>query len=255
MNGTGDGDAHPTSLEGGVVARRAGVSLVSAGERTDVSLPRSAPEVSGLPPRLELDEESRAWVRELRSEGPAHDEAVGRLHALLLRVARAEAARRRPRLPDAIVSELDDICVQAASDAVVAILRKLDDFQGAARFTTWACKFVIVELSSRVRRRAWRGREVAPDAAAWERITDAAPSAQQSLEYRQLLDVLGRAVEEDLSDRQRLVFSAAVLEEVPIDVLAERLGSTRGAVYKVVHDARSKLRGALVRAGHEEALA
>lgn len=228
---------------------------MSAGERTDVPVPGTGSDGSRPIPRLELDEESRAWVRDLGSTGSAREEAVGRLHALLLRVARAEAARRRPLLPETIVSELDDICVQAASDALVAILRKLDEFEGAARFTTWACKFVILELSSRLRRRAWRGREIASDPTTWERLTDAAPSAQQSLEYRQVLDVLDRAVEEDLSERQRLVFSAAVLEEVPIDVVAERLGSTRGAVYKVVHDARSKLRGALVRAGHGEALA
>lgn len=246
---------YPAGVSDVDAARAVGGRLVSPGERTDVPLSRAAPDVSGLTHRPGLDDASSAWLRELRSEGPAHDDAVGRLHALLLRVARAEAARRRPGLPDTIVSELDDICVQAASDGVVAILRKLDEFEGAARFTTWASKFVILELSSRVRRRAWRGREIASDPAVWERLTDDAPSAQQSLEYRQLLDVLGRAVEEDLSDRQRLVFSAAVLEEVPIDVLAERLGSTRGAVYKVVHDARSKLRGALLRAGHEEALA
>jgi RNA polymerase sigma-70 factor (ECF subfamily) len=154
-----------------------------------------------------------------------------------------------------VLSEIEDLCVQAASDAVVAILRKLDDYHGAARFTTWACKFVIIEFSSRLRRRVWHGRELKTDAASWERFVDTRPSAQQTVEYRQVLDVLGRAVEEDLSDRQRMVFSAAVLDEVPIDVLAGRLGSTRGALYKTVYDARSKLRLALARAGHEEVLA
>ncbi len=154
-----------------------------------------------------------------------------------------------------MLNELDDLCVQAASDAAVAILEKLDDYRGAARFTTWACKFVMLEFSSRLRRREWHGRELRADPASWGRFADKAPSAQETVEYREVLEVLDRAVEEDLSERQRMVFSAAVLEEVPIDVLAERLGSTRGAVYKIVYDARSKLRGALARAGHGEVMA
>lgn len=202
-----------------------------------------------------LDHDSRAWVRDLSSEGPEREGAVARLHELLLRVARAEARRRRPRIPDAVASDLDDLCAQAASDAVVAILHKLHGFRGAARFTTWACKFVILEFSARLRRRMWEGREVPTDGAVWDRLPDARPTAQESVEHHEVLDVLGRAVERDLSDRQRLVFTQAVLHEVPIDVLAERLGSTRGAVYKTVFDARSKLRGALVRAGLEGVLA
>lgn len=202
-----------------------------------------------------IDPESDGWVRDLGSDGPAHDRAVRRLHELLLRVAHAEAARRRPRLPGDVVGELDDLCTQAASDAAVAVLGKLDGFRGEARFTTWACKFVILELSSRLRRRAWRGRKVVSGDSVLDRLAESAPSAQQTVEHRELLAVLGRAVDEDLTERQRFVFRAAVIDEVPIDVLAERLDSSRGAIYKTVHDARSKLRTALTRAGHGEALA
>jgi RNA polymerase sigma-70 factor (ECF subfamily) len=228
---------------------------VNPRERTGASRARSQHELSGPATAAALDEESRAWVSDLQPDVPRRNATVNRLHDLLLRVARSEASRRRGRLPDAVLNELDDLCVQAASDAVVAILRKLDDYRGAARFTTWASKFVILEFSSRLRRRSWHRRELKADPASWERFADKAPTAQQTVEYRQVLDVLDRAVAEDLSERQRMVFSAAVLEDVPIDVLAERLGSTRGAVYKIVYDARSKLRGALARAGHGEALA
>lgn len=202
-----------------------------------------------------MDTESRAWVRDLGSEGPAHDRAVDRLHDLLLRVARSEAARRRERVPESIHGELDDLCVQAASDAVMAVTRKLDTYRGAARFTTWACKFVILELSTSLRRRMWRGRAVEPDETIWDRLADAAPTALQGLEHEELLAALGRAVREDLTERQRLVFQSAVLDEVPIDVLAERLESSRGAIYKVLHDARGKLRHRLASSGHMEAVA
>lgn len=100
-----------------------------------------------------MDPESRQWVHDLRSEGQAHDRAVARLHELLLRVARSEAGRRRERVPEAIREELDDLCTHAASDAAMAVIRKLDSFEGRARFTTWACKFVILEFSTSLRRR------------------------------------------------------------------------------------------------------
>ena len=97
---------------------------------------------------LAVDRESAAWLRDLRQNGEAHDDAVARLHALLLRVARGEASRRRAALPARALDEVEDLCDQAASDALMAVLAKLDAYRGTARFTTWACKFVILEISS-----------------------------------------------------------------------------------------------------------
>lgn len=202
----------------------------------------------------DMDAESQAWVRDLRSRGPARERAVARLHELLLRVARSEAARRRGRVPESIRAELEDLCSQAASDAIMAVTRKLDTYAGRARFTTWACKFVILEFSTRLRRRMWRDRKVEPDPGIWDRLADRAPTALQGLEHDELLEALGRAVREDLTERQRLIFQSAVLDEVPIEVLAERLDSSRGAIYKMLHDARSRLRQSLARSGHMEAL-
>jgi RNA polymerase sigma-70 factor (ECF subfamily) len=197
---------------------------------------------------LETDEESAAWLRELG--GPGREAAVARLHDLLLRVARADAARRRPRLPDRLVEELDDLCVQAANDAVLLILRKLDTFHGRARFTTWACKFVILEFSTRVRRLVWRARAIEPDPAIWDRLADHTPPVLQVVEDRQLLQALQRAVRDHLTERQRAIFQAALIDEIPIDVLADRMGTTRGAIYKTLHDSRRKLRDVLADAGY-----
>lgn len=199
---------------------------------------------------VELDHESSSWVLELSADGPAREAAVARLHALLLRVARAESARRRGTLPDRAQEEVDDLCVQAANDAVMAILRKLHEFRGAARFTTWACKFVILEISTRLRRHAWAQRSIEADDAVWDTLTDAAPPALAALQDAELMTALRQAVRDQLTERQRQVFQAVALDQVPIDVLAERLGSSRGAVYKTLHDARAKLRRALVAAGH-----
>ena len=198
------------------------------------------------------DHESAEWLRDLQRQGASRDGAIGRLHALLLRVARGVAARRRLTLPDRAAEEVDDLCVQAANDALMAVLAKLGTYRGTARFTTWACKFAIFETSSRLRRHAWRQRKVERDAAVWDRLPDKAPPALQQLENDQVIVALHQAVDEHLTERQRLVFQSVTLDEVPIDVLAERLGASRGAIYKTLHDARAKLRRALTDAGYGE---
>ena len=158
-------------------------------------------------------------------------------------------------MPTRASDEIDDLCVQAASDALMAVLAKLGTYRGAARFTTWAYKFAIYETSSRLRRHAWRQRNVELDETIWDRLPDAAPPAIQQLETDQLMQALQRAIGDRLTDRQRLIFQSASLNDVPIDVLAERLGTTRGAVYKTLHDARRKLRQALAEAGFVEEVA
>jgi RNA polymerase sigma-70 factor (ECF subfamily) len=201
---------------------------------------------------LELDRESAEWVRSLAANGGDHRAAVARLHALLLGVARGAAARRRASLPDRGSEEVDDLCVEAANDALVAVLAKLDTYRGTARFTTWACKFVILQISSALRRHAWRHRKVELDDTVWDRLPDGAPPPLQHVQNAEVLDILRRAVREQLTERQRLVFQSVTMDDVPIDVLAERLGSTRGAIYKTLHDARGKLRRVLADAGYED---
>jgi RNA polymerase sigma-70 factor, ECF subfamily len=204
---------------------------------------------------LEFDRQSAEWVRNLTAVGDDQRSAIARLHELLLRVARGEAARRRAILPSRGFEEVDELCVQAANDALAAVLGKLATFRGTARFTTWACKFVMLEVSSALRRHVWRSRKVELDDAVWDRLADTAPPALQRVQNAELLDILHRAVREQLTERQRLVFQSVTLEDVPIDVLAERLGSSRGAIYKMLHDARSKLRRVLAAAGYEETVA
>jgi RNA polymerase sigma-70 factor, ECF subfamily len=170
--------------------------------------------------------------------GPHRDEALAELHALLLRAARFELHRRR-RLP---YGDAEDLAVQAAGDAMVAILAKLDSFRGQSRFTTWAYKFALLEAGVKARRRAWQDREVPLEDT---NRPDAAPSPQQTVEDAELLRAVRDAMRTVLTPHQREVFTALALNGVPIDVLAERLGSTRGALYKTLHDARRKLRATI----------
>src|SRR5262245_13195381 len=203
---------------------------------------------------LPLDEDSSRWLTELRGQAQVREQALGRLHGMMLGVARAEAFRRRANLPADIAGDLDDLCLQAANDAVSAIIRKLDEFRGASRFTTWAYKFAVLEISVRLRRRVWSTRRVDLDEVSWGRLEGSVPTAERDLEQRELLSAVRNAVETTLTEHQRHVFLAVVAEEIPIDVVADRTGTTRGAVYKVLHDARRKLRKVLQSTGHLESV-
>ena len=203
--------------------------------------------VPSTPGRLEpgapsVDDESREWLRSLRTEGAVRDEAIARLHALLLRAASFEVARRRPTLPYLRGDDLDDIANQAADDALVSVLRRLDDYRGASRFTTWVYKFALLEAAVKLRTRAWQGREVPLEPESWTVFSSAGLAPDEELEQTELMANLQRAVNELLTPHQRSVLVALALNGVPIDVLAERLGTTRGALYKTLHDARRKLR-------------
>ena len=185
------------------------------------------------------------WISALHGPPAVRDEAHAQLHALLLRAARFELSRRRTMLRDVSQGEIDDLAVQAADDAMVAVLAKLDTFRGASRFTTWAYKFALLEAGVKARRRAWRDREVTLDDDSWPAVRDTGPSAQQVLEDAETLRAVRDAMDSVLTDHQRQVFVALALNGVPIDVLAERLDTTRGALYKTLHDARRKLRAVI----------
>jgi len=190
-----------------------------------------------------LDLESRTWLRDLRADdGVTRDEAVARLHALLLRATRFEVARRRPTLPHLRGNDLDDIALQAADDALMSVLARLDDFRGLSRFTTWVYKFGLLEAAVKLRRRAWQGREVPLEPESWSLFSSAGLEPDEDAEQSELLAALQDAIDKVLTPHQRLVLVALALNGVPIDVLAERLDSSRGALYKTLHDARRKLR-------------
>jgi RNA polymerase sigma-70 factor, ECF subfamily len=191
------------------------------------------------------DPESRDWVEALSADGPESEEAVARLHALLLRAARFELRRRRPEQG----FDVDDVAMQSANDALMAILRKLDTYRGQSRFSTWAYKFALLEAGSNARRRAWQRHELPLAQEGWARLADTMRSPHAAAGSSELLGAIGEAIEQRLTPHQRDVLVALALNEVPIDVLAERLSTTRGALYKTLHDARRKLRAVLTEAG------
>jgi len=198
------------------------------------------PTLTPAPPSL--DDESREWLQSLRAKDAISEDTIARLHALLLRAARFEVARRRPTLPHLRGDELEDIATEAADDALLSVLRRLDDFRGASRFTTWAYKFALLEAAVKLRKRAWQGREVPLEPEGWGLFSSAALEPDAAAEQSELLESLQSAIAQVLTPHQRRVLVALALNGVPIDVLAERLNTNRGALYKTLHDARRKLR-------------
>ena len=205
------------------------------------SLPTTAP-----------DAESRRWLRDLEGNDPERTEAVAALHGLLLRATRFEVSRRRAIHPHLRGGDLDDLAMQAADDALVAVLGKLDDYRGDSRFTTWAYKFGLFEAAAKVRKRAWQQRELPVADDTWAALSSGSGAPAEEAERSELLGAIAAAVDTVLSERQREVFVSLALNGVPIDVLAERWGSTRGAIYKMLHDARRKLREELAAQGFED---
>ncbi|HWK28531.1 MAG TPA: sigma-70 family RNA polymerase sigma factor [Solirubrobacter sp.] len=200
--------------------------------------------------RANLDPDSVAWLDSLNADGTAREDAIARLHALLVHAARFELARRQATRPHLDRDELDDIALQSADDALVAILAKLDQYRGASRFTTWAYKFALLETAVRLRRRAWQDRELPLEPESWSQIRDSRASPSADAEQHELLDAIRQAIDKELTPHQREILVAAALNGVPIDVLSERFGTTRGALYKTIHDARRKLRRCLEADGY-----
>ena len=191
------------------------------------------------------------WRADLTDNGPAGHEALLRLRELLLRATRHQVWRLRDLLPGAGAADLEDLAQQAADDALVAVLRQLGTFEGRSRFTTWVWKFGVLHAGVGVRPHARRHREVPlPD-----RLTfvDSAPTPDAHSEAAELVVAVQAAIAEQLTLHQRRVVLALLVEEVPIDMLADRLGSTRNALYKTLHDARRRLRSTLVDGGYLEA--
>ena len=190
-----------------------------------------------------LDPESQAWLDGLRSAGARRDDTIRRLHALFVREARFEVGRRMPPLTHPSGGDLDDLAVQAADDAVVAILAKLDDFRGDSRFTTWARRFAQLEVPAKIRRRRGRGGELPMEldfehACMWTGRRD---SPHEVCVARESSRTLTRLITHELTAHQREVLIALAIDGVATKDLASRLETTPGALYKTLYDARRKL--------------
>ena len=199
-----------------------------------------------------MDKDSSTWVTALSGHGAECRAAQARLHELLLKVGLKEAYRRGPAARIA-GPELEDIAHQAADDAMIALLEKLPTFRGESRFTTWAYSFVVLEIASKFGRHFWRRPSVALEPEDWDRLPErfAASDPLAEAQQRDLIEAVQRAVE-TLTERQRQLFVAIVVNGISIDAMSARSGSTPGAIYKAVFDARRNIRAYLTANGYLE---
>lgn len=202
-------------------------------------------------PASALDEASAEWISILTATGAEREAGFARLHDLLLRVAVHELRRREPA-SGVGGAELDDLAHQAAADAMLAVLDKLDTFRGESRFTTWVYRFVVLEVSNKLGRHYWRRNPATPlEPADWDRLPDRfGVGPDEHAERVELIVAMRKAIDETLTDHQRSLFVALVVGGVPLDALVAQQGTTRGAVYKTIFDARRKLRAHLVANGY-----
>jgi RNA polymerase sigma-70 factor (ECF subfamily) len=190
------------------------------------------------------------WVEALTSTGAEQVEALRLLHATMLRAAGHQVSRMRGALPDDSPTTVDVIVNQAADEAMTAVLAKLHTFEGRSRFTTWAYKFAILQAATDVRRLQWQHREVELRDLDLTLPTPSHESPESHAEAGDLAVAVAEAMRTALTPHQRRVAVALLVDGVPIDVLADRLGTTRGALYKTLHDVRARLRADLTGRGY-----
>jgi RNA polymerase sigma-70 factor (ECF subfamily) len=186
----------------------------------------------------------------LKADGAAQASALSDLRAYMLRASRYALSRNRNAVRLA-PTDLDQLAEDSVQDALTSLLAHLDEFRGESRFTTWAYKFAINAALVAARRERW-GR------VSFDRLLDnadllgrlgsasaASPDPQRRALQGEMLAALRDAIEKHLTPRQREVVWAVVFEEVPLDELARQWGSNRNALYKLLHDARRKLKAQL----------
>lgn len=186
--------------------------------------------------------EARDWLQCVRAHGPERVEAVLHVRRLLLRAARFEGERRRLNLPQLEADALEAIARESADAALTHVLARLDEVGVDRCFSTWVYKFAVLEAATRVRKLVWQTGE-----AICEQDERAARQSREfrlrdDVEARELISFLKPAIVEVLSPHERQVLVELALNNVPIDVLAERLDSTRAGVYETLRQARAKLR-------------
>ncbi|MEL7235395.1 MAG: sigma-70 family RNA polymerase sigma factor [Chloroflexota bacterium] len=200
------------------------------------------------------DRTNEQWLAELRPDHPDQADAIEDLRARLKRSIFYYLSRERSDLSSLATQEIDQMAQDMAQDAVLRVLDNIDTFRGASRFTTWATKIAIRMAISDLRRAHYKdyslddltiGGELLPS------LSDAQPAPTQgprppnpesATERDDVMEKISAAIEEALTERQRAALVAIAIDGVPLEIVAERLDTNRNALYKLLHDARKKLR-------------
>jgi RNA polymerase sigma-70 factor (ECF subfamily) len=202
---------------------------------------------------------NQEWLQDLNASGKAQEAAIAELRELLLRAALYFFSRNlgdfRGQARDEILQRAED----CAQDALIAVLDHLSEFRGDSKFTTWAYKFAINIAMSTSRRERWKGISLDELASSGEsdlfewmlRDTSGEAAPERFAMQAEVQQVIQNIIQHELTEKQRQVVSMMVLHEVPLDEVVRHLGTNRNAVYKMLHDARRKLKSGLIAHGFD----
>jgi RNA polymerase sigma-70 factor, ECF subfamily len=194
------------------------------------------------------------WLRALRANGIEQQDALKDLRERLLLGMRAYLVRDRGYKSVLVLEDAREIVEDCAQEALLIIREKINAFRGESRFTTWATTIAIRLLLGELRRRKWKQLSIEsseighnfPDRPV-EILQSGNP--EMALQQEEVWSLLKRIVEKDLTSRQRFVLIASAFQGMPLDLIANRLGTNRDNVYKILHDARKKLKRCLTKRG------
>jgi len=201
---------------------------------------------------------NQEWLHDLNTSGSTQEAAIDDLRDLLLRAALYFFSRNTGDFQGMDREEIAQRAEDCAQDALMAVLDHLSDFRGDSKFTTWAYKFAINMAMMAARRERWKGvslDELASDEShffEWilkDRSDGSAP--EQSAIQAEIQSIIQEIIEDDLTDNQRRVLVMMVFHQVPMDEVVRHLNTNRNAVYKMLHDARRKIKHGLQSRGFE----
>lgn len=188
------------------------------------------------------------WLSQLRAEGtPEQAEAIEDLRLYLLRAVLYFFSQNPGDLRSLARAELEQVAQDLAQDALLTILKNLDEFRGESKFTTWAYRFAINMSLVEARRQRWKNISLDkilenPELPDIQFEDKDSPDPDRSAQQREVWDTVREVIQNDLTARQRAILTAVVFDDVPVDVVTKEYRMNRNAVYKMVHDARAKLK-------------
>lgn len=202
---------------------------------------------------------NQEWLQDLRSHGPVQEAALQDLRELLLRAALYFFSRNLGDLQGLERTEILQRAEDCAQDALLAVMDHLSDFRGDSKFSTWAYKFAINTALMAARRERWKG--VSLDELAdsdennflerlMQEVSNTMTPEESTLQV-EVQSIIQNVIERELTEKQRRVLVLMVLNEVPLDELVRYMGTNRNAVYKMLHDARRKLKNGLKEHGFD----
>ena len=199
------------------------------------------------------------WLRALRADGLEQEEALRHLRGRILRAILAYLAGHQRGRGAAEPERARQLAEDCAQEALVTILGKLETFRGESRFTTWAYAIAIRLVLGKLRRQRWEGSaleesRLGRELPAWPIGDTKSPDPERTLQQEEVWRILKGIIEKELSQRQRSVLITHVFQRMPLDLVATWLGTNRDNVYKILHDARKKLKRSLIEQGltHQE---